>query len=143
MADSLHAVRNADELEEFTYLVAGSVEEFWSRLWALEWSSYSKIAKSELERLGREFGKGLQLINILRDFPTDIANGRSYLPADDLRLLKENVGVARPLFLEWHGRAWQYLHSAWAYGCAVRAVRVRFSLAMPVLVRGPTPRTTS
>ncbi len=93
MADSRHALRNADELEEYTYLVAGSVGEFWTRLCALEWSSYSRIAKSELERLGTEFGKGLQLVNILRDFPTDIANGRSYLPVDDAHRLKENVGI--------------------------------------------------
>src|SRR5260370_25141312 len=140
MADSLHAVRNADELEEYTYLVAGSVGEFWTRFCALECSSYSRIAKSELDRLGMEFGKGLQLINILRDFPTDIANGRSYLPAVDLRLLKENVELARPLFLEWHGRAWQYLHSAWAYVCAVRPIRGRFACALSGLIWARTLR---
>jgi farnesyl-diphosphate farnesyltransferase len=138
MADSRHALRDAGELEEYIYLVAGSVGEFWTRLCALEWSSYSRIAKSELERLGMEFGKGLQLVNILRDFPTDIANGRSYLPVDDSRRLKENVELARPLFLEWHGRAWQYLRSAWAYVCAVRPVRVRFACALPVLIGART-----
>ena len=140
MADSLHALRNADELEEYAYLVAGSVGEFWTRLCALEWASYSRVAKSELERLGVEFGKGLQLINILRDFPTDIAQGRSYLPVDDPRLVKQNLELARPLFLEWHGRAWHYLLSAWAYVCAVRPIRVRFACALPVLIGARTLR---
>jgi farnesyl-diphosphate farnesyltransferase len=134
MVDSLHALRSADELEEYTYLVAGSVGEFWTRLCALEWPSYSRMAKPELERLGIEFGKGLQLTNILRDFPIDIARGRSYLPVDDPRLLKENVELVRPLFLEWRSRAWQYLRSAWLYVCAVRPVRVRFACALPVLI---------
>jgi farnesyl-diphosphate farnesyltransferase len=140
MADSLHALRNADELEEYAYLVAGSVGEFWTRLCALEWASYSRIAKSELERLAIEFGKGLQLVNILRDFSADIAQGRSYLPVADPRPLKENAEIARPLFFEWQGRAWRYLYSAWAYVCAVRPMRVRFACALPVLIGARTLR---
>jgi farnesyl-diphosphate farnesyltransferase len=140
MADSLHALRNADELEEYAYLVAGSVGEFWTRICALEWASYSRTAKPELERLGVEFGKGLQLVNILRDFSADIAQGRSYLPVDDPRLVKQNLELARPLFLEWQGRAWRYLHSAWAYVCAVRPTRVRFACALPVLIGARTLR---
>jgi farnesyl-diphosphate farnesyltransferase len=143
MAESLRALRDADELEEYTYLVAGAVGEFWPRLCTLEWSHYSRIAKSELERLGIEFGKGLQLTNILRDFPVDIAQGRSYLPVDDPRLIKKNVELARPLFLEWHGRAWRYLHSAWAYVCAVRPLRVRFACALPALIGARTLRKLS
>src|SRR5258708_23746854 len=119
MVESRHALRNPDELEEYAYLVAGSVGEFWTRLCALEWASYSRAAKSELERLGIEFGKGLQLVNILRDFPVDIAQGRSYLPGDDPLVVKENVEIARPLLLEMHRPARHYLHSAWACVCAV------------------------
>jgi farnesyl-diphosphate farnesyltransferase len=138
MADSLRALRDAAELEEYTYLVAGSVGEFWTRLCALEWPSYSRIAQSELERLSIEFGKSLQLINILRDFPVDIAHGRSYLPADDPRLVKVNPELARPLFLEWRGHAWHYLRSAWAYVEAIRPIRVRFACALPVLIGART-----
>jgi farnesyl-diphosphate farnesyltransferase len=138
MANSVRALRNGDELEEYTYLVAGSVGEFWTRLCALEWSSFSRIAQSELERLSIEFGKSLQLINILRDFPDDIAHGRSYLPVADPRLVKANPELARPLFLEWHGRAWRYLRSAWAYIEAIRPIRVRFACALPVLIGART-----
>lgn len=138
IADSVRALRNADELEEYTYLVAGSVGEFWTRLCAFEWPSYSRIAQSELERLSIEFGKSLQLVNILRDFPIDIAHGRSYLPVVDPRLVKTNPELARPLFLEWRGRACQYLRSAWAYVDAIRPTRVRFACALPVLIGART-----
>ena len=33
---------------------------------------------------GVRFGKGLQLVNILRDLPVDLRNGRCYLPAKEL-----------------------------------------------------------
>ncbi|HZC35005.1 MAG TPA: squalene/phytoene synthase family protein, partial [Chthoniobacterales bacterium] len=138
MSDSLRALRNAAELEEYTYFVAGSVGEFWTRLCLLEWKSYSGLANSKLERLGVEFGKGLQLINILRDFPADLAHGRSYLPFIDPHQLKANVELARPLLLEWRDRAWNYLRSAWAYVRAIRPVRVRFACALPVLIGART-----
>jgi len=138
MADSLRALRNADELEEYTYLVAGSVGEFWTRLCALEWSSYSRIGQPESERLSVEFGKSLQLINILRDFPVDIGRGRSYLPTDDPGRVKANPEVARPLFLKWRDCAWRYLRSGWAYVDAIRPIRVRFACALPVLIGART-----
>ena len=138
MANSLHALRSADELEEYTYLVAGSVGEFWTRLCALEWSSYSRIAHSELERLSIEFGKSLQLINILRDFSVDIAHGRSYLPMVDPLRVKANPEFVRPLFLEWRNRAWHYLRSGWAYVEAIRPIRVRFACALPALIGART-----
>ena len=135
MAGSLHALRNGEELEEYTYLVAGAVGEFWTKLCTLEWpSAYSRIPDAELERLAVEFGQGLQLVNILRDFPTDLKRGRSYLPVTDLRGLKEDEELARPLFLQWHRRAAQYLLSAWGYTSAIRPIRVRFACALPVLI---------
>jgi farnesyl-diphosphate farnesyltransferase len=141
MAGSLHALRNGDELEEYTYLVAGSVGEFWTKLCSLEWpSAYSRIPDSELERLGVEFGQGLQLVNILRDFPADLSRGRSYLPVPDLHGLKEDEELARPLFRQWHLRAAEYLRSAWGYVSAIRPTRVRFACALPALIGVQTLR---
>jgi farnesyl-diphosphate farnesyltransferase len=134
MANSLRALRDAGELEEYTYLVAGSVGEFWTRLCWLEWPAYSRMPESEFEHLAIQFGKGLQLVNILRDFPADVARGRSYLPVADLALSPENVERVRPLFLEWQRRARRYLQSAWEYVCSVRPTRVRFACALPVLI---------
>jgi farnesyl-diphosphate farnesyltransferase len=134
MTDSLRALRDAGELEEYTYLVAGSVGEFWTRLCWLEWSAYSRISESELEQFAIQFGQGLQLVNILRDFPIDVGRGRSYLPVADLALSSGNLERVRPLFLEWQRRARRYLESAWEYVSSVRPTRVRFACALPVLI---------
>jgi farnesyl-diphosphate farnesyltransferase len=134
MADSLHALASADELEEYTYLVAGSVGEFWTRICMLEWLTYSKIEASELERLSVEFGKGLQLTNILRDFPTDLAQKRSYLPVADPTRLNSGWEGAGPLFFQWRKRALEHLNSGWKYVRAIRPTRVRFACALPVLI---------
>jgi farnesyl-diphosphate farnesyltransferase len=134
MPGSLRSLASADELEEYTYLVAGSVGEFWTRICRMEWPHYSRIDAAELEHLGVEFGKGLQLTNILRDFPADLAQGRSYLPVPDPARLTKERESARPLFLEWRKRAGNCLDSGWKYVCAIRPIRVRFACALPVLI---------
>ena len=77
----------ADEsaLEEYTYLVAGCVGEFWTKLCLLEWPNYARLPAEEMLCFGRDFGKALQLINILRDYPLDLQAGRSYLPVSQSR----------------------------------------------------------
>jgi farnesyl-diphosphate farnesyltransferase len=134
MTDSLRSLLSAGELEEYTYLIAGSVGEFWTRLCTLEWPAYSNLTAPELEHLGVEFGKGLQLTNILRDFPADLAQGRSYLPVPDRARLSGRWEGVGPIFLEWRKRAYGYLDSGWKYVRAIRPVRVRFACALPVLI---------
>lgn len=128
------ALKTEDELDEYTYLVAGSVGEFWTELCLGEWSNYSRIPQSEIVRLGVEFGKGLQLINILRDFPADVSAGRSYLPVSDLAILKADLDAARDLYTRWIKRALDLMDSAWSYVSAVRPTRIRFACALPVLI---------
>jgi farnesyl-diphosphate farnesyltransferase len=77
--DGVTALRTAAELEEYTYLVAGCVGEFWTRLCFHHLPRYADKEESELCDLGRSFGKGLQLVNILRDSPADRRAGRCYL----------------------------------------------------------------
>ena len=72
---------NREELEDYTYRVAGCVGEFWTKLGYLTLGEgFSREEPDLLCRLGREYGMGLQLVNILRDAPFDLAEGRSYLP---------------------------------------------------------------
>ena len=128
------ALRTEDELNEYTYLVAGSVGEFWTKLCLGEWTSYSRISGSETVGLGVEFGKGLQLINILRDFPADVTAGRSYLPVANPAALRKDLEIARDLYDRWHQKAVGLMESAWRYVHAVRPTRVRFACALPVLI---------
>jgi len=70
-----------EELEDYAYRVAGCVGEFWTKLGYLTLGDgFSGEEPDLLCRWGREYGMGLQLVNILRDAPFDLAEGRCYLP---------------------------------------------------------------
>jgi farnesyl-diphosphate farnesyltransferase len=134
IASSLGALRSRDELEEYIYLVAGSVGEFWTKLCLQQFSRYSRVTGSEIVSLGIEYGKGLQLVNVLRDFPDDVQSGRSYLPVADLADLAKDLKAAQPLFTEWRTVAAAYLDSGARYVQSIRPPRVRFACALPVLI---------
>jgi farnesyl-diphosphate farnesyltransferase len=122
------------ELEEYTYLVAGCVGEFWTKICLLEWPDYARLPAEEMLSFGKDFGKGLQLINILRDYPLDLKAGRSYLPVPNLEQIALNPALARPEWERWRQRASGYLEEAWKYVIAVRPWRVRFACAVPVFI---------
>ena len=91
----ISGLRDDSALEEYTYLVAGCVGEFWTRICLLEWPNYARLPPEEMLGFGRDFGKGLQLVNILRDFPLDLQAGRSYLPVSNLEEVVLNPTLAR------------------------------------------------
>jgi farnesyl-diphosphate farnesyltransferase len=132
LASSLRALRSPDELEEYIYLVAGSVGEFWTKLCLQAWPKYSRVNDQEIVRLGIEYGKGLQLVNILRDYPQDVRLGRSYLPLTGA--LSGDLKVTEPLFQEWRTTAQRYLESGANYVRSIRPIKVRFACALPVLI---------
>jgi farnesyl-diphosphate farnesyltransferase len=132
LASSLRALRSAEELEEYIYLVAGSVGEFWTKLCLQAWTRYSRVDGKKIVTLGTEYGKGLQLVNILRDYQQDLRLGRSYLPVTGAPL--EDIKLAELLFQEWIAVAQCYLESGAQYMRAIRPVRVRFACALPILI---------
>src|SRR5206468_3436268 len=94
---------------------------------------------------GVRFGKGLQLVNVLRDLPSDLRQGRCYLPAGKLGALglspedllePANEPRARPLYSDCLDRAEGHLIAGWAYTNALprRSVRVRLACAWPILL---------
>lgn len=133
------ALSTAAELEEYTYLVAGCVGEFWTRICLQRLGTrYSALGVEELSRLGIGFGKGLQLVNILRDLPADLRDGRCYLPEDELRAagtepacLRTAPLEARPVFRQWLSRAESLLDEGRLYIRAIRPARVRAACALP------------
>jgi farnesyl-diphosphate farnesyltransferase len=132
------ALPTGAELEEYTYLVAGCVGEFWTRLCVQRLPAYSRMGMEELSRIGTNFGKGLQLVNILRDLPADLRSGRCYLPEEELRAagasparLLSDPQSARPVFQRWLKRAAALLEDGRAYILAIRAARVRAACYLP------------
>jgi farnesyl-diphosphate farnesyltransferase len=112
------------ELDRYAYLVAGCVGEFWTGLCAKKMPGFASRTLSEMTPLGIRFGKGLQLVNILRDREADSDKGRIYVPAE--RFSKVLVDA----------RA--HLHAARDYVRALRNYRLRVACALPLFLADET-----
>ncbi len=141
----LGCIPDAASLDRYTYLIAGCVGEFWtkiavSRVGALRsWDQQRKL------ETGVRFGKALQLTNVLRDVPGDLRIGRCYLPREDLSrmgigpedlLEAGRSGDARPVLVDWISTALDHYTAAEEYLLAVprRCVRLRLAVLWPVLL---------
>jgi farnesyl-diphosphate farnesyltransferase len=138
-------LQTAHELDDYTYRVAGCVGEFWTRICRLHVYSEVPLDDAFLLTNGVRFGKGLQLVNILRDLPADLRNGRCYLPAEELArhgltptdlLNREVEPRLRPVYNAWLNRAEADLRAGWAYTNALprKNMRVRLACAWPILL---------
>ena len=132
------ALADAEQLEEYTYLVAGCVGEFWTRLCAGLIASFSLLDSTELSGLGKSFGQGLQLINILRDLRGDLEAGRCYLPQSELAALElapdqllKRPEAAQRVVERWMERARMRLDDGRRYIAAVPDKRVRAACFLP------------
>lgn len=133
------ALTNAEALEDYTYRVAGCVGEFWTRVCRNQLFPAASLDDTAFQADGVRFGKGLQLINILRDLPKDLQAGRCYLPCDELA----RVGLSpadlldpavedrlRPVYDRWLHQAEGHLAAGWNY---VRSIPpIRFACDWPV-----------
>ncbi len=139
------ALQSDAELDDYTYRVAGCVGEFWTRMCCAHVFPQAGLDEPALLRDGERFGKGLQLVNILRDLPRDLRQGRCYLPAERLKqcsltpgdlLDPGNHARLRPIYDELLGIAQAHLAAGWRYTNSLprSAVRVRLACAWPILI---------
>jgi len=112
-------VLSAEELERYTYLVAGSVGEFWTELCAARIPDFTAAPADVAGRRARHYGQALQLVNILRDRRMDAALGRVYLA---------EAGVAR-----WTRQARLWLQEGADYCADLRPGRLRYATVLPAL----------
>ncbi|HEY2799466.1 MAG TPA: squalene/phytoene synthase family protein [Chthoniobacterales bacterium] len=126
-------LESAEELDEYTYLVAGSVGAFWTRLGFRHDPPFADRSPNEMETLGIAYGKGLQLINVLRDRGPDLRAGRGYLPANELA-----KAPAADVFARWLGKAETQLGAGIDYCSALTNWRLRFATALPALIGAST-----
>lgn len=143
--NEIEALQNAGQLDEYTYLVAGCVGEFWTRLCFRHVKNFSARPEPEMRDLGIRYGKGLQLINILRDAGDDLRNGRCYLPADELESLgvsltkiRREPSAIEPVMKKWREKAGQGIDAGMEYAGAIRNRRVRFATALPAKIGART-----
>lgn len=136
-----HALGSAAELDEYTYLVAGCVGEFWTGLCFRHLPGFATLPQDEMRELGRRYGMALQLVNILRDAGADLAAGRCYFPADQLAAagiapadIAQRPEAFEPVWRAWQARAQGGLEAGMRYADAVRSRRVRVASALPALI---------
>jgi len=139
------ALANEQELDAYTYRVAGCVGEFWTRICRAHLFPATPLDESPLTQNGIRFGKGLQLVNILRDLPADLRQGRCYLPEDRLAglglkpldlLNMSNYERLRPFFDGLLNIAEGHLEAGWQYTNSLPRCcrRLRLACAWPILI---------
>lgn len=148
-AQDLTAFQTLDELDQYTYYVAGCVGEFWTRMVCAHCPSMSDWDVKKMSAIGVRFGKGLQLTNIVKDIARDLHRGRCYVPEPLLReagltpvdlLNRENLPKFRPVLMRLIKMAMEHLDQGWMYTMALPRLEIRQRLACmwPILLAGET-----
>lgn len=136
-AGKLTALSNAGELDDYTWRVAGCVGAFWTKLgFETLGERFSKSDPVALIADGIEYGKGLQLVNVLRDLPKDLREGRCYLPVSDPADCAELMAA----FSKWRATALAKMDSGLRYSSALRSKRLRIASALPAMIGSETLR---
>jgi farnesyl-diphosphate farnesyltransferase len=144
-ASALAALETVDELDHYTYLIAGCVGPFWTALHAAHRPRLRGWDLPVRDAQAIRFGKALQLTNVLRDVPADLRSGRCYLPARELAALglrphdlldAEATPRARPLLRRLLGLALQHYDVAWQYALAIPRLewRMRLACSWPLMI---------
>ena len=139
------ALRHVSELDRYTYLVAGCVGEFWTRMTYAHLPGTLKAAPETMLARGVRFGKALQMTNVLRDCGKDLRIGRCYLPTELLDrfglapqdlLVPGNSVRAQPLLFELVRMSLAHFREAVEYTLAIPRLSIRLRLAClwPVLI---------
>ena len=139
------ALDTIDDLDRYTYLVAGCVGEFWTDVMIAHVLAVREWDRERMVDIGVRFGKALQMTNIIRDVPKDLGAGRCYIPREML----ESVGLApehllspdasenaRPVLADLMRRALEFYGSAEEYVVATprRSARLRLAMIWPILI---------
>lgn len=137
-------LKTLEELDQYTYYVAGCVGDFWTRMMCAHRPALREWDVEKMAQVGIRFGKGLQLTNVLRDMARDLRNGRCYIP----ELLLEEAGLKpsdlldaammprfRPVLRRLLRIALEHLDQGWLYTMAIprSELRLRLACVWPIL----------
>ncbi len=146
-AEDLRALKTLEDLDRYTYYVAGCVGEFWTDLMCAHRRALSAWNVREMSEVGVRFGKGLQLTNIVKDVAHDLQRGRCYVPEPMLQeaglkphdlLDQQNLPRFRPVLSKLVRTAVEHLDQGWLYTMAIPRyeTRLRLSCMWPILSAG-------
>ena len=150
-AKDVTALKTMDDLDRYTYYVAGCVGEFWTDLMCAHRPALANWNVADMSRSGVRFGKGLQLTNIVKDLAHDLQRGRCYVPQPLLQeaglkpsdLLDHNSLLKfRPALKKLLRMAVEHLDQGWLYTMAIprSETRLRLSCMWPILSAGESLR---
>ena len=142
---TISSLDSDDELDDYTFRVAGCVGVFWTKMSLAHIIKLPKDKEEVFFERGIRFGKALQMINILRDIPEDLRFGRCYIP--DVRLNEiglepkdlldpSNIGTFRPLYDAYLDLTSEHLDAAVEYIRMIpeRQFRLKAACMLPVLI---------
>ncbi|HTF71342.1 MAG TPA: phytoene/squalene synthase family protein [Edaphobacter sp.] len=139
------ALQEFAELDLYTYMVAGCVGEFWTKMtYTHSPESFKDPVDVVLDR-GIRLGKALQMTNVLRDCGKDLRIGRCYLPAAMLFRLDltpqdlmapETSSRARPILFELVRKTLDHFRQGIEYTLSLPrfSLRLRLACLWPVLI---------
>jgi farnesyl-diphosphate farnesyltransferase len=143
----LAALRTVDDLDRYTYHVAGCVGEFWTDLMCAHRTALARWDIQRMSEIGVRFGKGLQLTNILKDIAHDLQRGRCYIPEVMLTeaglkphdlLDQGNLPHLKPVLGKIVRLAVDHLDQGWLYTMSIprHETRLRLACMWPILSAG-------
>tara|TARA_B100000686_G_C16805022_1_gene989304 strand:- start:5385 stop:6440 length:1056 start_codon:yes stop_codon:yes gene_type:complete len=148
-AEDIISLKTQEDLNRYTYYVAGCVGQYWTKLMCAHLSSLNKWDVEEMSDIGISFGKGLQLTNIVKDIARDLNRGRCYIPISLLKTAKlapndildpDSWNSFQPVLNTLIQQAADYLDQGWDYTTAIpkSEVRLRLACMWPILLGGET-----
>ncbi len=148
-AENPKPLNTYEELDRYTYYVAGCVGEYWTNLMCAHLPSLSNWNVEEMSGAGIHFGKGLQLTNIVKDVAKDLRRGRCYIPISYLEtegltpnslLLPKSWHAFQPIMNKLTQQAIEHLDQGWNYTMAIprSEIRLRLACMWPILFGGET-----
>ena len=147
IAADVAALKTLDDLDRYTYYVAGCVGEFWTDLMCAHRRGLRSWNVRRMSEVGVRFGKGLQLTNVLKDVAHDLQRGRCYVPESMLTdhgltprdlLDAGNLRKFRPVLNQLIRMTVDHLDQGWLYTMAIPRyeTRLRLSCMWPILSAG-------
>ena len=141
----IQPLESSRELDRYTYLVAGCVGEFWTRITVAHTEELSDWDLDRMCEVGVRFGQALQMTNVLRDIPADLKSGRCYLPSEwlaEIGLSPRDLSdprvalAARPVLSRGVEVALDHFAEAERYVMAIPSscVRLRLAAIWPLLM---------
>jgi farnesyl-diphosphate farnesyltransferase len=134
----LAALETAADLDEYCYLAAGCVGEYWTLMMAAHVPSLERLRRPDWVERGVRLGKALQMVNVIRDVRRDLDFGRCYWPRERLTAhdlspealrSPEDSYLARPVLNELRAITLAHIDAAFPYVLAIPKTAPRLRLA--------------